>query len=421
MLARAKLARNLSSNCWARVVVTVSPAPHELRVVHNDVEYLRLALPHQWAPRPEWVFGLGASAAAQDRTPAPVSAPVRVDNWRLTSALLTPSRLAGLRLSANAQQYVPPLNFSYYRPPVLSEIVPRTGPLAGGTAVRLYGHGLTEGSHRVCRFARDAPLLTPCSWRASTCPQRLDVPASLSDDGNYVRCVTPAYNATAGAAAVEERVYLSLNGQQFHASAPRFAFTPPPRLAALLPASGPSLGGTHIEVRGVAALHGDRYRCRFEWDDAAGDAAGGGGANATVAASLNATDATLLRCISPPAPAARNASVRIGLNAQQFSQPAAGGALAYTFYAPPTIETFFPAGGPSDGGTAIRLGGAGLLELPASTTHCRVGGRLVPARLDPDLHPRRHAAHLGEEIAIDGAPALVCDAPPGGEAGTLAL
>ena len=46
---------------------------------------------------------------------------------------------------------------------------------------------------------------------AFTCPQRHDVAASLSDDGNYVRCVTPAYNATAGAAAVEERVDLSLN------------------------------------------------------------------------------------------------------------------------------------------------------------------------------------------------------------------
>ena len=30
-----------------------------------------------------------------------------MDNWRLTSSLLAPSRLAGLRLSANAQQYVP--------------------------------------------------------------------------------------------------------------------------------------------------------------------------------------------------------------------------------------------------------------------------------------------------------------------------
>ena len=30
MLGRAKLARNLSSNCWARVVLRVSPAPHVL-------------------------------------------------------------------------------------------------------------------------------------------------------------------------------------------------------------------------------------------------------------------------------------------------------------------------------------------------------------------------------------------------------
>ena len=33
--------------------------------------------------------------------------------------------------------------------------------------------------------------------------------------------------------------------------------------------------------------------------------------------------------------------------------------MAYTFYEPPTITSLFPAGGPSDGGTALRLGGAG--------------------------------------------------------------
>ena len=120
---------------------------------------------------------------------------------------------------------------------------------------------------------------------------------------------------------------------------PTFGFTPLPQLAAVFPASGPSAGGTRLEVRGVAGLHGgDRYRCRFEWGDAADDAAdgggaaggggGGGGANATVAATLDATDTTLLRCITPSAPAACNASVRVSLNAQQFSDPAAGGALA---------------------------------------------------------------------------------------------
>ena len=40
------------------------------------------------------------------------------------------------------------------------------------------------------------------------------MPASLSGDGRYVRCVTPAHNASVGAAAIEERVYLTLNGQQ---------------------------------------------------------------------------------------------------------------------------------------------------------------------------------------------------------------
>ena len=92
-----------------------------------------------------------------------------------------------------------------------------------------------------------------------------------------MRCLTPARNASAGAAAVDERVYLALNGQQYHAADPTFSFTPVAQLASVAPASGPFLGATRLEVRGVGLRGGDRYRCRFEWSDE-----GGGTANATV-------------------------------------------------------------------------------------------------------------------------------------------
>ena len=42
----------------------------------------------------------------------------------------------------------------------------------------------------------------------------------------------------------------------------------------------------------------------------------------------------------------------------------------------------------------------------------------MPAHVELDFNPRRHAPYIGEDIEIDGgAPVLVCDAPPGAEAG----
>ena len=438
VLARVLVARNLSSNCWAKVEVGVDVLG-KLSVTHNDVIYINgVQLPPKWydvepgdevaGVLPRWTFGLGASAAPPDATPAPVAEPVRIDNWRLSSDLLVEGRdSVPLRIGVNAQQYTADLPYAYYRPPILSEAVPSSGPSAGGTMVRLYGHGLGRGSHRTCRFAPFAGLSTTTGGGGvgGGGGGPVEVHASLASDahGEHVRCLTPtggAINASAAAASLRmgaatawggagglgwgdaalQPLILTLNGQQYHASpGATFTFTALPAPLDVYPLSGPLVGGTALRVRVAAGglLGGDRYRCRFD-ATADGDSGGGGGGevNITVEATVDAAGGgDALLCDAPPLPlgSAANASIFVAINGQQFSN----GSVVYAYYSPPALSTTLPLGGPSDGGTAIRVFGAGLLGLPSGanhTTHCRLGGVVSRATFDV------------------GGGALLCASPP---------
>ena len=58
-----------------------------------------------------------------------------------------------VEVTANGQQFTSDgVSFVEYPPPVLSSFTPSGGPAAGGTAIRLEGFGLVNGSEYLCRF-----------------------------------------------------------------------------------------------------------------------------------------------------------------------------------------------------------------------------------------------------------------------------
>ena len=193
VLARAEVARNLSTNCWEAVKVAVGDGGR-VSVSHGGVEYLSgITLP-QWPVGAHWAFGLSAGAIGGQYASA--NRALQFDNLRLRTPLLAPRHAAPLAISFNGQQYTSPLHFSYYRPPVLSAALPASGPTAGGTLVLVGASGLAEGTHRLCRFAGT-----------------IDVPANLTDPvdhlepaeaeavavGEHLRCLSPPANgSTAG-------------------------------------------------------------------------------------------------------------------------------------------------------------------------------------------------------------------------------
>ena len=248
LLASASVGRNLSCNCWSKVVVRTSDA--RLSVSHNGVEYLSDVQLPLWglqvgssqvessgatsrqAPQPHWLFGLGAEVRS---TAAPLEGEeteagtrsVIVDDWRLSSGHLPASHSAPLRLSFNGQQYSQPLPFAFYRPPTLSAASPSSGPISGGTSVMLHGESLAAGTAQLCAFPGGGGRghTTEANVSARGC-------GGLSPACAYLACWSPAANASRSALRV------TLNGQQFHSSTVRFTYHQPAAVSSVHPRGG---------------------------------------------------------------------------------------------------------------------------------------------------------------------------------------
>ena len=164
---------------------------------------------------------------------------------------------------------------------------------------------------------------------------------------------------------------VALNGQNFGASG--FAFTryvPPPRGVALLqlqPVSGPSLGGTVLEVRPAAGLPGGtEYVCRF-------------GAVRSPASLGGEATALQLRCAAPPAESGA-VPVWLTLNGQQFSPLGLPGET-FQYVAAAVVSAVSPSAGPREGDTRVVVSGAWdfAAAAPDERLRCRFGETTVRA------------------------------------------
>ena len=401
-------------------------------VAFDDVAYLRdVPLPDAWHPRPHWVFGIGAelhNESSARASPLPLvsgAAGVRIDNWRLESGFLHPLHEAPLRASFNGQQYTDPLPFQYYRPPVLSEASPSSGPLSGGTRVTLHGEALGSGTHRLCRFGGGvtvdanvsaAPCLTPAPPLIAQPPEqrKLWQPPLPSPECSRVECISPATNAPSKAL-----LEVSLNGQQFHSSrdaysptaytllsdaAVRFRHADAPIISSLTPRGGPIAGATNVTVRGASfASSASNYTC--QWAELPTSSGGGTPPPPPYAVTLatrgeGAAASSQVHCLAPRVQAPRELALRISANAQQYTQPSSTN-LTFTFYEPPHVRRTEPAGGDLQGGTFISLFGSGLDTPPTADgvgLHCKFGQFVVPAvNGSRCVLPSDHTAGVGFE------------------------
>jgi hypothetical protein len=149
-----------------------------------------------------WRFAFGG------RPSGPVSH--KVAHFLVTGVSMLSTLTLQLRESANGQQFsASNLSFTWLLPPILSSVLPASGPRYGGTLLHLYGVNLAGGDDYRCRF--DAPALAA---------RDLTVPASATcaagtRSSTIVRCLTPELLGVAWV-----RVSITLNGQQYsHASA----------------------------------------------------------------------------------------------------------------------------------------------------------------------------------------------------------
>ena len=359
-----------------------------------------------WEPQSDWRLGIGGRCnndftMSEERrldykayendpgpyTPGPAGAcdflenAQWVDNLIVRSDQLLTSSPANLTVTLNGQQYGAPIRYGYNAALNLSRVVPPLGPAAGGTALTVHGYsfegGLTAPNEYACRFGSEllgwqqvgATLLAGYDERGRKNEPRLACTAP------------PSPNGASSAHAV--RLQVSSNGQQFSADSLPYALYPTPIVESVLPAAGPTEGGTLVRVFG-SHLHGGggaRRRCRF------GDAP-------EVAASHDATHGALL-CFTPPdgsAAAAAGVPVHVSLNAQHYSDAQA--APTFARYAPPQPTALEPPAGFGNG-TVLTVNGSALWRQGAQ---CRFGNALSNA-------------------SFVAAGAVRCEAPLASEAG----
>lgn len=211
--------------------------------------------------------------------------------------------------------------FHYFAPqPTLSALSSSSGRAAGGATLTLTGTGFLAngaGPNGVGFGALAATDVSVLSDTSLTCT----VPAGAA--GSAVDVTLSNANGTA----------VLSSGYRYHAV---------PTLTSLTPASGTSLGGTLITVRGSGFLR---------------DAPGANSVlfGATPATAVIVLDDTRLTCRAPSG--AGGSSVTVSLSNQNG---AAQLVSAYRYHVRPTLGAVTPASGPAAGGERVTLTGTGF-------------------------------------------------------------
>lgn len=296
------------------------------------------------------------------------------DASRFVPLLVT---LNGLHFGADAgeQAVETEVTFEYTDVPVVSFISPMTGPpglggdgggtlMADDTAVRyLTAHGahFREGADLACRFGT---LLT----------------AAVYVSPSEVDCLIPPVSSATGDTPT---VAVTVNGVDFNREGPpstTFTYLPSPIISGLLPAMGPSTGGTTVTVIGsnfsagtLGPVQQASLICRFEMED---DASIGANDNSStsdgelthtmmwdVTATVESDSAAT--CVSPAVVASVVAVSGRGYATVHVS--ADGGSSFSTgarffFYPTTMVSSVVPATLPASKGGGVIVAGEGFLS-----------------------------------------------------------
>ena len=308
------------------------------------------------------------------------------------------------------------VDFTHYAHPTPLRLVPRSGPLRGGTLVTVTALNLANGSHsHRCRFG-DAGWVPGTLAELGTAADR-DGPRGAAR--TTLRCVTPLASDLPDG-AVNLSLSLERDGQTLHTYTTHtlpFELYNDSVVAAVDPASGPIAGGTALAFAGGAGLaRGGAPQCRFDLlgiDHSPECAA----CRPTPTVTLNASFAAdadgsggVLRCVSPAARLTRRQMltglggeipISISLNGQQFAlQP-----TPLKVYSVPAPAFASPACGPTQGGTAVAVVGlafpgreeSGLAMAGGSAYRCRFGAPDAPVA-PLDVHGTYTATPQGDLV-----------------------
>ena len=145
--------------------------------------------------------------------------------------------------------------------PAVDSLIPRSGPLIGGTLITLHGSGFGIGNNYTCRYENGAdPSDSIDTFNGALSPNGAIFLATYETGVSVLRCYSPA---VLSARVVSVRI--STNAQQYVSTNAKmtFAFYLPRILEAIEPSSGfLAGGGTNVTIHG-AGLPEERALCKF--------------------------------------------------------------------------------------------------------------------------------------------------------------
>ena len=286
-----------------------------------------------------------------------VTTPATWQSASLLACASPASNLAGvaiLRVQLDNVTLRSALRFHYRASPRLLSIQPASGPVDGGTTLTLLGEQLYQTVQLFCKFGEVDDGVGGAALAIGTTSTVL---ARWVHDGR-VECDTPSNSNSTGYTAVE----LTINDQQYTDDGLVFYYTPAIELEESLPLTGPTSGGTHVNITGTGFLSPEITRrleleCRFN----------------ETRVPVVASGATWVVCYAPPHPIGQ-VDLQVTNNGQSFTSDT----LVFE-YVGAVLLGVSPSAGPVSGGTVVHITG---VDMPIGQVVCRFGAEGVDAYLE---------------------------------------
>lgn len=281
-----------------------------------------------------------------------------------------------LSVSINGTLIPGTASFSGYTAPVVSAMYPKSGPLSGGTPLKITGKNLRGSCHPGCRFDGK-------TWVSAV---------FLQDQREVAVCTSPPGDARGQWVKVEWSGNGGYDLVEFPEGESEFHYYGNPRPVDFLPLSGPLRGNSNLTVAGYELAGGTNTSCRFSPHNKPDND------YVIVTGSLkpgeNSSLTDELSCATPEwtdRDAEDIAALSISLNGVDWIDVG-----SFYYY---SLVSLAPICGVSQGGTSVTFGGVNL-QHHVEDFPCRFGDIVVAGKSKSDV--------------------VICPAPSGGN-GTVVV
>jgi len=229
--------------------------------------------------------------------------------------------------------------------PTVTTIAPESGPMSGGTIIKLSGTGMVQSDELACRF--DGVL----------------VPAYFLS-GVEVACTTPPFSAQfadSNQTMHVSTVSVTVNREEFSEPSD-FVFYPPAAVHTITPNYMPFGDVVEVTIAGSNFFQAELNGCRlggFEQVEATVDVEAG-----TLQCHVTAPSTFAMADDSPS-----YLALEVSLNGFDFTRDD----IKMWFYVAPVLESISPVLGKVEGGTEVTVYGVGFKDVPE--LKCRFGGK----------------------------------------------